>query len=253
MDELTSFIRESRFTIGEVRAIWLIHSPFGAGRIPAISTLRVLRSVTKRTKHRTKPVRVSSSTLKKSVAAIAPQCAFGNVSREIPFLRIGSNPFSSRIRFIVLRPISCPNVGRSLNSGGSPAWILTSHSEDQLPNFSCSSRMPRASALAAVILPRDQLTVPPEQSIRGHQGLYLEEPFTANLLGLRRESVALLIGKPKSLSTQLFAQGPLFLLEIFDQVLLVPIPPASEDQHQKLKRQSVHLPESRPPVLGEMG
>jgi len=53
-----------------VRAICLIHSPLSRGRIPAISTLPVLRSITKSTKYRTKPVRVSTSTLKKSVAAI---------------------------------------------------------------------------------------------------------------------------------------------------------------------------------------
>jgi hypothetical protein len=35
-------------------------------------------------------------------------------------------------------------------------------------------------------------------------------------------------------------------LEIFDHVLLGSIDPASEDQHQKLQRQSVHQSESRP-------
>jgi hypothetical protein len=35
----------------------------------------------------------------------------------------------------------------------------------------------------------------------------LEEPFSANFLGLRRESSALLIGKLKSLSAQLLPQG----------------------------------------------
>jgi hypothetical protein len=38
-----------------------------------ISTPRVRRSMMKSTKYRTKPVRVSTSTLKKSVAAIAPR------------------------------------------------------------------------------------------------------------------------------------------------------------------------------------
>jgi hypothetical protein len=34
---------------------------------------------------------------------------------------------------------------------------------------------------------------------------------------------------------------------------LMPIDPASEDQHQKLQRQSVHQPEFRPARLGELG
>jgi len=44
----------------------------------------------------------------------------------------------------------------------------------------------------------------------------------------------------------LLAQGSVFLLEIFDHVLLMPIDPASEDQHQKMQRQSVHLFQFRP-------
>ncbi len=58
-------------------------------------------------------------------------------------------------------------------------------------------------------------------------------------------------GEAESLSAQLLAQGSVFLLEIFDHVLLVSVDPASEDQHQKLNRKSVHLPESRSPNLGK--
>ncbi len=94
--------------------------------------------------------------------------------------------------------------------------------------------------------------MPPEQSIRPHQGLYLKEPSSANLLGLRREPSTQLISEAESLPAQLLPLGSVtrklrfLLLEIFDYVLLVPIDPASEDQHQKLQRQSVHQCEFRP-------
>jgi len=149
-------------------------------------------------------------------------------------------------------------VERSSDSGVAPARVVASHSEDQLSNFSCSSRATRASALTPVILFRDQLSVPSEQRIRGHQSLYLEEPSSADLLGLYREPSTLRIGEAEPLLAELLPQGSVtrklrFLLSgIFDHVLLVSIDPASEDQHQKLQRQSVHLPESRPPNLGEM-
>ena len=58
----------------------------------------------------------------------------------------------------------------------------------------------------------------------------------------------MLIGKPKSLSAELLPQGSVtrklrfLLLEIVDHVLLMSTDPASEDQHQKLERQSIHLP-----------
>jgi hypothetical protein len=79
--------------------------------------------------------------------------------------------------------------------------------------------------------------VPSEQSIRCHQGLYLEEPSSADLLGLYREPSTLLIREAESLPTQLLPQGSVtrklrfLLLEIFDHVLLVSIDPASEGQH----------------------
>jgi hypothetical protein len=102
-------------------------------------------------------------------------------------------------------------------------------------------------------------SVPSEQSIRRHQGLDLGEPFPTDLLGLYREPSTLLIGEAEPLPTELLPQGSItrklrFLLsEIFNHVVLVSIDPASEDQHQKLQRQSVYRPESRRPNLGEMG
>jgi hypothetical protein len=81
----------------------------------------------------------------------------------------------------------------------------------------------------------------------------LEEPFSADFLCHHRESSALLIGEAEPLPAELLPQGSVFLLEIFDHVLLVSIYPASEDQHQKLQRQSVHQSESRPAKLEEMG
>ena len=202
--------------------------------------------MTKRTKYRTKPDRVSTSTLKKSVAAIAPQWAFRKVSHDIPFLRIGSNPFSSRIRLIVFRPISCPRLSSApSDSGVAPARVLSSHPEDQVPDFDCSSRTAGLSALAPVVLSCDQLPVPSEQGVWCHQGLDLGEPFSADLLGLRGETSALLVGESQSFSAQLLPQGSVFLLEILGHVLLVATDPACEDQHQELQRQSVHRVDSR--------
>jgi hypothetical protein len=79
--------------------------------------------------------------------------------------------------------------------------------------------------------------VPSEQRIQRHQGLYLEEPSSTDLLGLHREPPALLIGEMEPLPAELLPQGSVtrklrfLLLEIFDHVLLVSIDPTSEDQH----------------------
>ena len=51
------------------RAVCFIQVSFGWRVIPAISTVRVLRRITKKTKYRTNPPRVSASAVKKSAAA----------------------------------------------------------------------------------------------------------------------------------------------------------------------------------------
>lgn len=147
---------------------------------------------------------------------------------------------------------------RSPNSGVAPARVLTGHRQDQSLDVDGGLRSARKPALGPIIFSRDQLPVPPEQSIRGHQSLYLEEPSSSDPLGHDGESAALLIGKPESLSGQLRAQYSVtrklrfLLLEVLDHILLASIDPASEDQHQKLQRQSVHRAELRPAKPEEM-
>jgi hypothetical protein len=143
-------------------------------------------------------------------------------------------------------------IERTSNSGVAPARVLTSHPEDQIADFSRGSRTAGPSAIAAVVLSRDQLPMPSKESIGSHQGLDLGEPFSADLPGLRGETPALVVSESQSLSIYLLPQGSILLLEIVDHVLLMAAYPASEDQHQKLQRQSVHRTGSRPIELGAM-
>jgi hypothetical protein len=242
------------------RAIWLIHLRLGRGRIPAISTLRVLRSMTRRTKYRIKPERVMTSPLKKSVAEI-----LGNdVSSPTLSLQKGlpGHPlFPARVESIFdkepLDRVSCdltPEiVERSSDSGVAPTQVVAGHPEDQLLDVCFRPRTTWSSILAAVIFLRDQLSIPTKQSVRCHQSPDRESPFSTDLFGLDRESAALSIGESRSLSAELFAQHAVFLLEEFNPLLLVPIDPASKDQHQKMERESVHRPEFRPARHGESG
>ena len=144
-------------------------------------------------------------------------------------------------------------VERSSDSSVAPTRVVAGHQEDQLLDVDRGPRTTWPSTLAAVIFFRDQLSVPTKQSIRCHQSPDLEQPFSTDRFGFDRESPALLIRKLKSLSAQLLAQRSVFLLQVLDGVPLVPIHPASKDQHQKLKWQSVHLSEFRPTDSEEMG
>jgi len=147
----------------------------------------------------------------------------------------------------------------SANSGVAPARVVSSHQEDQLLDVGFGPRATWPSVIAPVVLLRDQVSVPTKQGIWCHPGPDLEEPFTADRFCLDGESEALPIGEPRSLAAQLLAQRSVtlklrfLLLEIFDYVPLMPIDPASEDQHQKLPRQSVHRAEFRPATAEKMG
>jgi len=91
----------------------------------------------------------------------------------------------------VSRDLMSEIMERSSDSGVAPPRIVVGHQEDQLLDIGCGPWTTWTSILAADIFFRDQLPVPPEQSIRGHQGLYLEEPSSAIPLGLHREPAAL--------------------------------------------------------------
>jgi hypothetical protein len=62
----------------------------------------------KNTWKRTRPPRLTASTVKKSAATIVPKCALMNVLHELRFRRsgAGSIPCSAKSRRIVLRPTS---------------------------------------------------------------------------------------------------------------------------------------------------
>jgi hypothetical protein len=94
----------------KLRATCRIHSPLGTGALPAISTRLVDRSMTKNTRYRTKPTRVHTSTVKKSAAAIASQCAFRNFDQGMCGSRSGAGPMpcSLNIRLTVDRETRCP-------------------------------------------------------------------------------------------------------------------------------------------------
>lgn len=94
---------------------------------------------------------------------------------------------------------------RSSDPYVAPARILASHLQDQSLDIHRGLRPTRPSALAPIILSRDQLSVPSEQSVWGHEGLDFGEPSSADFLSLQAETPALLIGEADSLLAQLLA------------------------------------------------
>ena len=84
-------------------------------------------------------------------------------------------------------------VERSSDPRIAPARVIAGHPDDQLLDFDRGLRTAGLSALAAIVLPGDQLSVPSKQSVWRHQGVEPEERFPADRLGLDRKSTALRI------------------------------------------------------------
>ena len=80
--------------------------------MPAIATARVLSFMTKKTLYRTRPPRVSTSTVNESAAARPSQCAARNVFHGVcvPRSGAGAMPRSLRIALIVFRATSWPRL-----------------------------------------------------------------------------------------------------------------------------------------------
>jgi hypothetical protein len=65
-------------------------SPFATGAMPAICTFRVDNSTKNSTMKRRNPLRVQTSTVKKSVATISSQCRLRNSLHVVFLLRSGA-------------------------------------------------------------------------------------------------------------------------------------------------------------------
>ena len=90
------------------RTIWHMNVSSGCGVEPRIWTRREASSITKTVYNVTKPCQVQTSVVKKSAAAISPQCARRNVCHEVGRSGTGGIPVARRIRAIVDRPTRCP-------------------------------------------------------------------------------------------------------------------------------------------------
>jgi len=114
------------------------------------------------------------------------------------------------------------------NSRISPAWVLLSHRDHELSKFCRFARPAWPSSLAAIVFHRDELAVPAEDCVRRDDAAQLAQYLHAELLTLHGEATPLVIGKPKTFGAELLTQHPVLFLQVFDDLLLLPIEPTGE-------------------------
>jgi len=89
--------------------------------------------------------------------------------------------------------------------------------------------------LTAIILLGNQLPVPSQQRLRSHDCCDLTKQSSAQFLRFGCQSTALIIAKSHSAGANLFSKNLIFFHEVFDDMLLMLVHPASNRDEEKRK------------------
>ena len=204
--------------------------------MPPSSTRRVERSMKNRTIKRCRPVQVHTSTVQKSVARICSQCRVRNSFHVVLRLRsgAGSIPCLFRILAIVLRANMGPTLARA-------PWIRRyTQLRFSLANrrtFAVISVAVRGRPGARYALPSYFLAInfrcQAKQGYRRDDGRDLFQDFPAELLRPCCQTATLVVRESHPSVPNLFSKDAIFLGEIFNDMLLVLVHPASDRNDQK--------------------
>ena len=82
--------------------------------------------------------------------------------------------------------------------------------------------------------PGNQLPVPAQDRVGGHEGRDLPQDPSTEAVALRGEASALVVGPPKAAASQLGPEDPVLLYQVLDDVLLVAVDPSGEGLEQHL-------------------
>jgi hypothetical protein len=104
------------------RTIWLMNTSWGRGVDPRLWTRREARSMTTTVSYVTTPRHGHTSAVKKSGAAITPQCALRNVCHEVGRCGTGGGPAALRMPESLGAPRGAPRSSARLGSACSPTW-----------------------------------------------------------------------------------------------------------------------------------
>ena len=218
--------------------------------MPAIWTRRVWMSMTKRTKYRARPASVSTSTVKKSVAAIESKWAFKKVAQGIRRRREGAG--STVLEEDALDGVAGEDVSKVAqgvtNPRVAPARILRGEPDDEVPKCCGRPRTTGSAPSSTVVLGGDELTVPAKNRVGRHKSGELVQRASAQHSALRREAPALVVGEPQLTATQLLAEHAVLFLQVVDHRDLAPVYPTGERHQQELQRRGAH---AEPPYRAE--
>ena len=105
---------------------------------------------------------------------------------------------------------------RTADPGVAPPGILDGHPHDQFGNRLRSHRSTRSSTGAAVVLLRDESSIPAQDRVGGDDTRHLGQDPSPELLPPDGETAPLRVGQAERTAAQLFAKDSILLTEIVD-------------------------------------
>jgi hypothetical protein len=130
-------------------------------------------------------------------------------------------------------------VQGTLDTAITPRRILFGHAHDErLDLLSDTVTSQLTAVLTPVTLLGDQSFKPAHEGVWRHEGGHLVEALVAEWMGKRREATAFRVGQAQPAATEPGFKDTIFRKEIHDDLLLVPLEPASDHGDQDLEHYS---------------
>ena len=174
--------------------------------------------------------------VKKSVAIKDSQWACRNRCQVVflPRTGAGSNPLRRRMLSTVESLTLNPRLSKAPTIAA-PSWIFCDQFDDEFFEFRIHGRSTDLVGPGKGPLFGDQATEPTQQSVWSDQSGDLAKAPSTDELGFASKSDSLGVGKAPGFAAQLFEENAIFLLEEFDDRLLVSVHPAGDGNKEELE------------------
>ena len=121
------------------------------------------------------------------------------------------------------------------NTGVAPLAVLGGHPDDAPADRVHDPWAARSATAAAVVCPRDQLSMPAEEGLGRDQGVQVTASPSPEALGLCGQALALGVGDPETARTELLSEDAILFLERVNDVTRLLVDPARDGHDAELQ------------------
>ena len=120
-------------------------------------------------------------------------------------------------------------------TGVAPLAVLGGYPDDEPADRVHDPWAARSATAAAVVCPRDQLSMPAEEGIGRDQGVEVTAYPSPEALGLCGQAPALGVGEPETARTELLSEDAILFLERVNDVTRLLVDPARDGHDEELQ------------------